>query len=68
MYSRGCPAAVFQTATPYHDLTKTDMNRRLAGEGVLAQHKEGRAATKKIGGKRYLELRFTSLKAAAQTY
>ena len=58
----------FHTATPYHELTKTDMSRRLAGEGVLAQHKEHRAATKKIGGKRYLELHFSNLKAAAQAY
>lgn len=58
----------FHTATPYHELTKTDMSRRLAGEGVLAQHKERRAATKKIGGKRYLELHFSNLKAATQAY
>lgn len=68
VYSCGGPAAVFQTAMPYHELTKTDMCRRLAGEGVLAQHKERRAATKKIGGKRYLEIRFTNLKAVAQMY
>ncbi|MEQ2444849.1 hypothetical protein WMO64_15450 [Pseudoflavonifractor sp. CLA-AP-H29] len=60
--------AYLRSATPYRDLSKTTMNRCLHEEGVLTQHCESRAATKKIKGQRYLELNLARLKAASLSY
>lgn len=47
---------------------RSKMNRCLHEEGVLTQHRESRAATKKIKGQRYLELNLARLKAASPSY
>ena len=60
--------AYLRNATPYRELSKTAMNRRLREEGVLTSHRESRAAAKKIKGQRYLELNLTKLKAASLSY
>lgn len=58
----------FVTHTPYCDLSKTEMNRRLIAEGALLKGRENRSAKKKIHGRRYLELSFAALKKAALMY
>lgn len=58
----------FHRDTPYRELTKTDLGRRLIKEGVLLPGRERRSARKKIRGHRYLELCFSNLRKASCKY
>ena len=60
--------AYFRKETPYRELTKTEMNRRLSEEGAIVRGREERSARKRIRGRRYLEFNFAVLKKAARSY
>lgn len=49
-------------------LSSKEMTKGLCKEGVLENHSEKRNATKRIHGKRYLELPFAALQSAAKRY
>lgn len=52
----------------YQGLTKKMMTKQLKNEGVLSCRAESRNATKRIKGKRYLELGFELLKVSSRQY
>lgn len=54
--------------TPYADLTLKQLNKSLSKEGVLPDLQEKRSATKKINGKRYMELKMEVMKQSAMKY
>lgn len=51
----------FNEKTPLRLTSIQEMDKKLIEEGILHPRKEGKAASKKIGGRRYLELRETEL-------
>ena len=52
----------------FRGLTEKRMSKELRDEGALPDTLEKRAATKKINGKRFMELSFSALDSAAQKY
>lgn len=52
----------------FGSLSSKEMTKELCKEGVLENRSEMRSATKRIHGKRYLELPFAALQSVAKRY